>query len=375
MAKSRLKKSLRAVGHIVERRRHPQRFIHVDKCPWEEVYRDGIMAVRHYSLPSTATAKISINDDFLPVSPVKHRIPLLLVPALGIHCWTYDLMPNRSMVRYLMAHGYEVYLVDWGKPSDTDCSLNLDTYVNRWLPSAVETVRKHAQTETINMMGYCMGGLLCLMYLGGHSDAPVRSLITIASPVNFHKSGLFGKALGLAAIPAMQLHDRFKIRLEPLSDKLFHIPASLLALGFKMTNPPGVVQAYMDLIRNIGDREYVTEYMTMGQWFNDMVDYPGAVVREVIEKMLLANSLAKGKIHIGGRSVDFSSIQQDLLAFAGITDNIVSLRAARDIIQLVGSKEKRFEEVPGGHAGAFCGSKAPSHAWRISADWLAARSA
>ena len=76
MAKSRLKKSLRAVGHIVERRRHPQRFIHVDKCPWEEVYRDGIMAVRHYSLPSTATAKISINDDFLPVSPVKHRIPL-----------------------------------------------------------------------------------------------------------------------------------------------------------------------------------------------------------------------------------------------------------------------------------------------------------
>ncbi len=51
MATSRLKNSLRAVGHIVERRRHPQRFIQVDKCPWDEIYRDGIMAVRHYSLP------------------------------------------------------------------------------------------------------------------------------------------------------------------------------------------------------------------------------------------------------------------------------------------------------------------------------------
>ncbi|MTT53438.1 alpha/beta fold hydrolase [Alcanivorax sp. VBW004] len=372
MATSRLKNSLRAVGHIVERRRHPQRFIQVDKCPWDEIYRDGIMAVRHYSLPPMA--EIPLNDDVLPVSADKHRIPLLLVPALGIHCWTYDLMPNRSMVRYLMARGYDVYLVDWGKPSNANRSLDLDTYVNRWLPSAVEAVKTHADTETINMMGYCMGGLLCLMYLGGHSDAPVRSLITIASPVNFHKSGPFGKALGLAAIPAMQVHDWFQIRLEPLSDKLFHIPANLLTLGFKMTNPPGVVQAYMDLIRNLGDREYVTEYMTMGQWFNDMVDYPGAVVREVIEKMILANSLARGKIRIGGRSVDFSSIQQDLLSFAGITDNIVSLRAARDVMHLVGSKEKRFEEVPGGHAGVFSGSKAPSHAWRISADWLVARS-
>ena len=369
---SRLKTSLRAVGHIVERRRHPQRFIQIDKCPWDEIYRDGIMAVRHYSLPPMS--EIPVNDEMMPVTRNKYRTPLILVPALGIHCWTYDLMPNRSMVRYLMARGYDIYLVDWGKPSQAERSLDLDTYVNRWLPAAVDTVKTHSGQDQVNLLGYCMGGLLCMMYLGGHPDAPVRSLITIASPVNFHKSGPFGKALGLASIPAMQIHEWFKVRLEPLDDKLFHIPAGLLTFGFKMTNPPGVVQAYLDLVKNIADREYVTEYMTMGQWFNDMVDYPGAVVREVIEKMILANSLAKGKIRIGGRSVDFSAIHQDLLAFAGTTDNIVSLRAAREVLRLVGSQEKRFEEVPGGHAGVFSGSKAPSHAWRISADWLATRS-
>ena len=90
--------------------------------------------------------------------------------------------------------------------------------------------------------------------------------------------------------------------------------------------------------------------------------------------MILANSLARGRIRIGGRSVDFSTIKQDLLAFAGTTDNIVSLRAAREVMNLVGSRDKRFEEVPGGHAGVFSGSKAPDHAWRISADWLATRS-
>ena len=366
-----VKSSLRAFSHMVERRRHPRRFIQTDKTPWDEIYRNGIMALRHYSLPPMA--RIPVGDEEVPVSREKHRIPLILVPALGIHCWTYDLMPNRSMVRYLMARGHDVYLIDWGQPSQADRDLDLDTYVNQWLPEVVARVREHTGSDQVNLLGYCMGGLLCMLYLGGHPDAPVRSLSTIASPVNFHKSGPFGKMFSLAAIPAMQAHDCFQLRLEPLDSKLFHIPARLLSLGFKMTNPPGLVQSYVDLLRNMGDRDYLTEYMTMGQWFNEMVDYPGAVVREVIEKMVLANSLADGRLSIGERNVDFAAITQDLLAFGGRTDRIVSLRAAREILKVVGSREKRFEEAPGGHAGVFAGSKAPAHCWRVIADWLEAR--
>ncbi len=366
-----LKRSARALGHMVERRRHPRRFIQTDKTPWEVIHRDGIMAVRHYSLPPMAS--IAVGEEPVPVRRDKHRVPLILVPALGIRCWTFDLMPNRSMVRYLMARGHDVYLIDWGQPSQANRELDLDTYVNRWLPDAVDAVRRASGSERVNLLGYCMGGLLCLLYLGGHPQAPVNSLATIASPVNFHKSGPFGKVFSLAAIPAMKIHDWFQFRLEPLDSKLFHIPADLLSWGFKLTNPPGLVQSYMDLVRNIGDRDYVTEYMTMGQWFNDMVDYPGAVVREVIEKMILGNSLASGRITIGERRVDFGHVTQDLLAFGGASDRIVSVRAAREILKVVGSREKRFEVAPGGHAGVFAGSKAPAQCWRVIADWLADR--
>ncbi len=368
-----VKNSIRALGHAIERRRHPHRFIQTDKTPWDEIHRDGIMAVRHYSLPPMES--IPVGDERVAVRREKHRVPLLLVPALGIHCWTYDIMPNRSMVRYLMARGYDVYLIDWGQPSQANRNLDLDTYVNRWLPDAVQAVRKRSECDRVNLVGYCMGGLLCLMYLGAHPRAPVTALSTIASPVNFHKSGPFGALFSLAAIPAMQVHDWFQLRLKPLDSKLFHIPANLLSFGFKMTNPPGVVQSYVELLRNLGDRDYLTEYMTMGQWFNDMVDYPGAVVREVIEKMILANSLANGRINIGGRAVEFAAIRQDLLAFAGRTDRIVSIRAAREVLSVVGSREKHFEVAPGGHAGVFAGSKAPEHCWRLIADWMAERSA
>ena len=209
-----VKSSLRALSHMVERRRHPRRFIQTDKTPWDEIYRNGIMALRHYSLPPMA--RIPVGDEEIPVRREKHRIPLILVPALGIHCWTYDLMPNRSMVRYLMARGHDVYLIDWGQPSQADRDLDLDTYVNQWLPQVVERVREHTGSDQVNLLGYCMGGLLCMLYLGSHPGAPVRSLSTIASPVNFHKSGPFGKIFSLAAIPAMQAHDWFQVRLEPL---------------------------------------------------------------------------------------------------------------------------------------------------------------
>jgi poly[(R)-3-hydroxyalkanoate] polymerase subunit PhaC len=373
MSRSRkLKSAWRAVTHAVERRTHPQNFILNDKTPWVEIYRDGIMAVRHYTLPPMDT--ISVDGKAVDVSKTPHKTPILLIPALGIQAWTWDLMPSRSMVRYLMARGYEVYLLDWGKPSLSNRELGLSTYVTEWMPAAVEAVRSHAEVEQISLVGYCMGGLLAMMYLGAFADAPVRNLSTIASPVNFHKSGGFGAVMALLSYPALKVHDWFQLRLEPFNTKLFHIPGSLLSVGFKMTNPPGVVASYIDLVRNLSDREYVTDHMTMGQWFNDMVDYPGATVREVIEKMIIANSLAGGRIRIGDQSADFTNIRCSLLAFAGTTDRIVSVQAAKDIMRLTSSTDRRFEVVPGGHAGVFAGSKAPTHAWRIIADWLAARS-
>lgn len=367
----RASQGLAALGTALERRRHPQHFILTDKTPWFEIFRDGIMSVRHYSLPPMQ--RINVEGQELDVRKKKHKLPLLLVPALGIHSWTFDIMPSRSMVRYLMARGHDVYLIDWGSPSKSERDLSLSSYVNHWMPQAVAAVCKHAGSKQINLVGYCMGGLLSLMYLGGHKDAPVKSIATIASPVNFHKGGTLGNLGSIISRPALKASEWFRFRLDPMDSRLFHIPGRLVSLGFKLTNPPGVVTAYLDLVRHITDRDYVTEHMTMGQWFNDMVDYPGATVREVIAKMVIGNNMAKGEIQVGKYQVRFGDIHQDLLALAGKTDNICTLAAAKDVLQLVSSEEKRFEVVPGGHAGVFAGSRAPANTWRIIADWLEVR--
>ncbi|MEY1661979.1 alpha/beta fold hydrolase [Isoalcanivorax beigongshangi] len=364
---SRARTGWRALSHAVERRRHPERFILVDRTPWQEIYRDDIMAVRHYRLPEQGPGLTAADRDG------EARIPLLLIPALGIQTWTFDIMPSRSMVRYLLARGFDVYVLDWGRPSQSQRSLSLDVYVNQWLPAAVQAVRGHSGADQVSLLGYCMGGLLAMMYLAAHPAAPVAHLITIASPVNFHQSGAYGRFFALMSRPALKAHEWFRLRLKPVDERLFEIPARLLSLGFKMTNPPGVLASYLDLVRNVTDRDYITEYMTMGQWFNNMLDYPGATVREVIEKMIISNHIAGGTIVIGGRLADLSQIRCPLLALAGASDKLVTIRAARDILRVSGSHDKQFMVVPGGHAGVFAGSQAPDTTWRLAADWLLER--
>ncbi|HVT36773.1 MAG TPA: hypothetical protein VHE37_14380, partial [Nevskiaceae bacterium] len=67
-------------------------------------------------------------------------------------------------------------------------------------------------------------------------------------------------------------------------------------------------------------------------------------------------------------------IDCSLLAIAGENDKIVTVEAARKVMDIVGSADKQFETAPGGHAGVFAGSRAPQTTWTLAAEWLAPRS-
>src|ERR1017187_7750234 len=59
---------------------------------------------------------------YIPVvpKPERHRIPLLLIFALMNRPYILDLRPGNSFVEYLVARGYDVYLLDWGYPGPED---------------------------------------------------------------------------------------------------------------------------------------------------------------------------------------------------------------------------------------------------------------
>ncbi len=362
------------VRNAVQRRINKENYILSDKTDNEVIFQDGIMSVKYYR-PLTEDILVLEGGQTLHVRRRRFAIPLVMVPPLGVFAWIFDLLADRSLVRYFLAHGFEVYLIDWGKPTIDDAGLSLENYTLDWFPKALAAIREHSESDEVSLLGYCMGGLLSLMYLAAHpEDKNVANLITIASPVDMHKMNpITGPISQLLSIPASMIRKR-GFQLHQIADERFHVDGKTLSWMFKMTNPLGVVSSYIELIRNLADDDYVARYMTMNEWFTNMPDYPGATVQEMMRKMGLYNRMAKGKIKIGNRVADFNTITSNILAFAGDNDKIVSIAGARAIMTVVSSTDKTFHIVPGGHAGVFTGSKAVHTTWSISKDWLQLRS-
>ncbi len=372
-------RGLHWISHAIERRFSSENFVVAGLTPFETIHSDGLMSVRRYA--PLVESDIAVGNSTRAVSDDRHRVPIVLVPPLAATSLNFDLLPNRSLVKFLLSHGYRVYLIDWGDPQADHHHLGLAQYTTRMLPDALAHIRADSGEEDLSLFGYCMGGLFCLIYAGWSHDAHLRNIVTVASPIDSHQVGVAGKLLQMMDVPLRALQRavpavrKLPFHGLPVDPRWLRVPGWASSLGFKLTNPLGTVQGYLDLLMNLWDRDYVTEYQTMATWFNHMHDYPGGIVQDFVLKVGIGNQLARGKLTLNrNQRVRLDGIQSALLAIAGSGDKIVSIDAARKVLDIVASQDKTFEIAPGGHAGVFGGSRAPTTTWTLAADWLASRS-
>jgi len=345
---------------------------------WFELVHDGdLMSVRYYGLPEEEEIEL-VDGSFMPVQRKQHPVPLVLVPPLGVTTETFDLMPQRSLVRFMAASGFKTYLVDWGKPKKEHAHLNLKDYSYTMLGTALEKIRAHSGSQDLSMMGWCMGGLLCLLHQGQVQDPAIRNIITVASPIDLESgrgviAGVAGAAHGLNG--AAQLVSNYtNLRLKALDPARLALPPWATTLAFKLTDPVGSVTTYWDLVTRLSDREYVKSYSTTADYLNNMLLYPGGVIKDMAVKVVGQGQLARGKMEVGDNLAELDKIESNLLAFAGETDILVPAEIAEKIVDIVASKDREFRLAPGGHMGVIIGSKAQNAVWAESVDWLAKRS-
>ncbi len=346
---------------------------------WFELVHDGdLMSVRYYELPDDDEIEL-VDGSKMPIERQQHAVPLVLVPPLGVTTETFDLMPQRSLVRYMVARGFKVYLVDWGKPKKEHAHLGMLDYAQDMMGVALDKVRRHSGSKELSMMGWCMGGLFCLLYQGFTRDRHIRNIVTVASPIDLETGkGVISMVASVAQAmdgPAQLVSNYSNFRLNTLDPARLSLPDWVTTLVFKMTDPVSSVTTYWDLVTHLRDREFVESYSTTSDYLNNMLRYPGGVVKDMAGGVVNENQLARGRVYIGDEVAELDRIGCNLLAFAGKTDNLVPPEVARGIINVVASDDKEFREAPGGHMGVIIGSKAQSAVWAESADWLASRSA
>jgi polyhydroxyalkanoate synthase len=282
-------------------------------------------------------------------------------------------MPQRSLVRYMAAAGFKTYMVDWGKPKKKHAALDLRSYSYEMMSTALAAIREHSGSKDVSMMGWCMGGLLCLMYQAQTQDHHVRNIVTVASPIDMRAGGALAAIGQVLEGPAKLIRNFSEFRLNKIDPALMQMPAWTTSLAFKLTDPVSSVTTYWDLLTGIADREFVEKHSTTADYLDNFELYPAGVIRDMTVEALVDNKFASGKIELRGNVVELDKVKAPLLAFAGEKDNIVPADMAKQILEIVGSTDKTFKIAPGGHMGVILGSKAQKAVWEESARWLAAQ--
>ncbi len=119
-------------------------------------------------------------------------LPLLIVPSLINRHYVLDLMPGKSFVEYLVGSGRDVYLIDWGTPTDEDRFVTFDDVCDRALARALRVATRHAGTRGAHVLGYCLGGTLTAIHAAVRPRR-VASLTVLAAPVDFHDEGVLSQ--------------------------------------------------------------------------------------------------------------------------------------------------------------------------------------
>ena len=292
---------------------------------------------------------------------VRYSPPLLLVHSLVSRSYILDLLPGNSMVEYLRDAGFDVFLLDWGTPDELDAENTLETYVHEYLPHAVAAVREVTGCEQLTIDGYCLGGLLVLLYAASHPEAPLRNLIAMATPVDFDEMG-----------PMVALIQEGRLDSDHLTDESGNVPPDLLYTGFRMLAPTGQLVQYANLWQHLWNNEFMEGYQAMAQWTRDHIPFPGAAFRQIVDQWARRNALADGTMELDGRPVFLRDVRADVLNVMAEADTIVPLAAAEPLTRLVGDAARNEElRLPAGHIAFAAGRQAMTVTMPNLAAWIA----
>jgi polyhydroxyalkanoate synthase len=296
--------------------------------------------------------------------PVRYAQPVLIVTSLVSRSYILDLLPGSSAVEFLRSRGFDVFMLDWGIPDELDAENSLATYVDEYLPRAVAAVRRQTGCAELTMAGYCLGGVLSVLYANGHDDPGVRNLVLMATPLDFEEMGPMVAALREG-------------RLDPehLIDETGNVPADVLYSGFFMLAPTTIVAQRATLLENLWNDEFVRGFQAMAQWTRDQVPFPGAAFRQVVQDLVRGNVLMEGRWRLGGREIDFTQTDAAVLNVMAAADRVVPRAASLPVGDLVGRPERREQLiVPGGHATFGTGRSCFKHTLPSLVEWIGAHS-
>ena len=151
-------------------------------------------------------------------------------------------------------------------------------------------------------------------------------------------------------------------------------PAEMLYTAFSMLRPGAQLAGNIRLWDNMWNDEFVKSYRMFDRWAVDMLPLAGEYFRQTTKQLMWDNALYEGRMTVGGRTVDLSTITEPFMHVTAEHDHIVPAAASAPLIDMIGSKDKQSVVLKGGHVSLVAGGNAIKRLWPQIDHWLGERS-
>jgi polyhydroxyalkanoate synthase subunit PhaC len=283
------------------------------------------------NLATTPGAVIFRNElleliQYTPTTPKAWKRPLVITPPQINKYYALDLSPDKSMVRFLLESGIQVFCVSWRNPTAANRDWGLDSYVAA-LDEAVDVAREVTGSDDISMMGSCSGGITSTAYfatLGGGAEK-IRNMVLAVCLLDPNTAG--ESAFGCLMTPETMRAAKETSRLRGIVD------GHELARMFAWMRPNDLIWNYWVNNYLLGNQPPAFDIL---YWNADTTRLPAGLHGDYLDLYFTNPFVNAGKLSLNGKTIDMSRIKADSYVIAGVTDHITPWKGVHKTAQIMG---------------------------------------
>ena len=274
-----------------------------------------------------------------PTTQTVHKTPLLIMPPWINKFYIMDMQPKNSLIRFLVAQGFTVFVVSWKNPDASMEDMSFEDYMDLGPLEASEVVRDITGSPKLNVMGYCIGGTLLatvLAWLTAKGDERFNAATFMVSLQDFSRVGDTAVFLGEPTIDLIeqQMMERGYLDSREMSNMFNLLRSNDLIWS-------NVVNNYL-----LGGKPPAFDLL---YWNSDGTRMARAAHSWYLRNTYVENNLIEpGKVVLKGELIDLGRITLDVYAVGAEKDHIVPWDAAWRITQLAGGAV-RYVLASSGH--------------------------
>jgi polyhydroxyalkanoate synthase len=284
--------------------------------PGDVVFRNDVLEIIQYT----------------PTTEKVHEIPLFIIPPQINKFYASDLTPDKSIFRFLLSQGVQLFAISWRNPGPEHAHWDLETYINAAI-EAMDAVMEITKSKKINVSGACSGGITVatlLSHLAAKGDDRVNCSTFQVCVLDPRQED--------SEVGALVSEDTLELARARSASKGI-LSGDDLARTFAWMRPNDLIWNYVVNNYLLGDSPPAFDILF---WNNDTTNLPAALHSDFLDSYMTAPFANPGTVDFMGEKLDLGQIKHDSFVIAGFTDHITPWRACYRTTKLLGGNTEFY---------------------------------